>query len=88
MKRDQRVVDDLVLKATQIVVEGNDVFFKRDAGCKHDPTLVSFYATRSDWKPFMQSFWCANECPNGVGIALNKARAAHGSHGPNLIFSH
>ena len=53
MKRDQWVVDNFVLKATQIVVEGNDVFFKRDAGCKRDPTFVSLYSARSNWKSLM-----------------------------------
>ena len=88
MKRDQWVVNNLVLKATQIVVEGNDVLFKRDAGCKSDPTFVALYATRSNWKPFMQSFWCTNKGPHGVGVAIDKAKASHGSHLPNLIFSH
>jgi hypothetical protein len=88
MKRDQWVIDNLVLKTTQVVVECDDVFFKRDAGRKHDPTLVSLNATRRDWKPFMQSFWCTDESPHGVGVAIDKAKAPYGSHLPNLIFSH
>jgi hypothetical protein len=36
----------------------------------------------------MQSFRRTDESPHGVGIALDKAKAPHGSHGPNLIFSH
>ena len=81
MEGDEWVVDDLVLKATQIVIEGDDVFFKDNSTGEGDPALVSLNSGAGDGKPLVQFFRLANKGPHFVGAAVDEVAATDGTHG-------
>ena len=81
MEGDEWVVDDLVLKATQIVIEGDDVFFKDNSTGQGDPALVSLNSGAGDGKPLVQLFRLANKGPHFVGAAVDEVAATDGTHG-------
>ena len=81
MKSDERVVHDLVLETTQIVIESDDVFFKRDSTCERDPALISLNSGAGDGKPLVQFFRLANKSPHFVGAAVDEVAATDGAHG-------
>lgn len=81
MKSDERVVYDLVLETTQIVIESDDVLFKRDSAREGDPALVSLNAGAGDGKPLVQFFRLANKGPHFVGAAVDEVAATDGTHG-------
>ncbi len=87
MEGDEWVVDDLVLKATQIVIEGDDVFFKDNSTGKGDPTLVALNSGAGDGKPLVQLFGLSNKGPYLVGAAVNKVAATDRTHGSKLTVS-
>ena len=81
MEGDERVVHDLVLKTTQIVIEGDDVFFKDNSTGEGDPALVSLNSGAGDGKPLVQFFRLANKGPHFVGAAVDEVAATDGTHG-------
>ena len=81
MEGDERVVHDLVLKTTQIVIESDDVFFERDSAGEGDPTLISLNSGAGDGKPLVQFFRLANKGPYCVGAAVDEVAATDGTHG-------
>lgn len=81
MESDEWVVHDFVLEPAQIVVKSDDVLFKSDATRKGDPAFVSLNSGAGDGEPFVQFFGLTNECPHGVGAAVNEVTAANRSHG-------
>ena len=81
MEGDERVVHDLVLETTQIVIEGDDVFFKDNSTGKGDPALVSLNSGAGDGKPLVQLFGLANKGPHFVGAAVDEVAATDGTHG-------
>lgn len=81
MEGDERVVHDLVLKTTQIVIESDDVFFERDSAGEGDPTLVSLNSGAGDGKPLVQLFRLANKGPHFVGAAVDEVASTDGTHG-------
>ena len=87
MEGDERVVYDFVLKATQIVIEGDDVFFEDNSTGQGDPTLVALNSGAGDGEPLVQLFGLSNKGPYLVGAAVNKVAAAYGTHGSKLTVS-
>ena len=87
MEGDEWVVHNFVLKATQIVIEGDDVFFKGDATSQGDPALAALNAGAGDGEPFVQFFRLSNEGPHFVGAAVNEVTAADRTHGSKLTVS-
>ena len=87
MEGDERIVHDFVLETTQVVIEGDDVFFKGDAASQGDPALVAFNAGAGDGEPLMQFLGLADECPHFVGAAVNEVAAADRTHGSKLTVS-
>ena len=81
MKRDERIVHDLVLKTAEIMIESDDVFFERDSAREGDPTLVSLNSGAGDGKPLVQFFRLANKGPHFVGAAVDEVAATDGTHG-------
>ena len=81
MEGDERVVHDLVLKTTQIVIESDDVFFERDSAGEGDPTLVSLNSGAGDGEPLVQLFGLANKGPHFVGAAVDEVASTDGTHG-------
>jgi hypothetical protein len=84
---DEGVVHNFVLKATQIVIEGDDVFFEDDSTGQGDPALVALNAGAGDGEPLMQFFGLANKGPHFVGAAVNEVAATDGTHGSKLTVS-
>ena len=84
MEGDEWVVHNFVLKATQIVIEGDDVFFEDNSTSQGDPTLVSLNAGAGNGEPFMQFFGLANECPHLVRAAIDEVAASDGTHRSKL----
>lgn len=80
MKGDEWVIYNFVLKSAQIVVEGDDVFFKSDATSKCDPALAALNSGAGDRKPFMKFFWSTDKFPYFFGAALYEVAATNGSH--------
>ena len=87
MEGDERVVYNFVLKATQIVIEGDDVFFEDNSTCQGDPTLVALNSGAGDGEPLVQLLWLSNKGPYLVGAAVNKVAATDGTHGSKLTVS-
>ena len=87
MEGDERVVHNFVLKATQIVIEGDDVLLERDAPGQGDPTLVALNSGAGDGEPLVQLLWLSNKGPYLVGAAVNKVAATDGTHGSKLTVS-
>lgn len=81
MKSNERVVHDLVLETTQIVIESDDVLFKRDSAREGDPPLASLNSGAGDGKPLVQFFRLANKGPHFVGAAVDEVAATDGTHG-------
>ena len=84
MESDEWVVHNFVLKATQIVIEGDDVFFEDDSTGQGDPALVALNAGTGNGEPLMQLFGLANKCPHCVGAAVNEVAATDRTHGSKL----
>jgi hypothetical protein len=87
MEGDERVVYDFVLKASQIVIEGDDVFFEDNSTGQGDPALVALNAGAGNGEPLMQFFGLANKGPHFVGAAVNEVAATDGTHGSKLTVS-
>ncbi len=87
MEGDERVVYDFVLKATQIVIEGDDVFFEDNSTGQGDPTLVALNSGAGDGEPLVQLFGLSNKGPYLVGAAVNEVAATDGTHGSKLTVS-
>ena len=81
MEGDERIIHDLVLETTQIVIEGDDVFFKDNSTGQGDPALVSLNSGAGDGKPLVQLFGLANKGPHFVGAAVDEVAATDGTHG-------
>jgi hypothetical protein len=81
MESDEWVVHDLVLETSQIVIEGDDVFFKDNSTGQGDPTLVSFNSGAGDGEPLVQLFGLANKGPHCVGAAVDEVAATDRTHG-------
>ena len=81
MEGDERVVHDLVLETTQIVIQSDDVLFKRDSARKGDPALVSLNSGAGDGEPLVQLFRLANKGPHFVGAAVDEVASTDGTHG-------
>ena len=80
MKFDQRIIDNFVLKSTQVLIESDYVFLKHDARGQSYPSFVAFNATFGNRKPLVQAFGCTDERPNLVGIAIDKSMTTYGAH--------
>ena len=87
MEGDEWVVHNFVLKATQIVIEGDDVFFEDDSTGQGDPALVALNAGTGNGEPLMQFFGLANKGPHFVGAAVNEVAATDRTHGSKLTVS-
>ena len=85
MEGDEWVVDDFVLETSQIVIEGDDVFFKDNSTGQGDPTLVALNAGAGNGEPLVQLFGLANKSPHFFGAAVNKVAATNGTHGSKLM---
>ena len=81
MEGDEWIIHDLVLETTQIVIEGDDVFFKDNSTGQGDPALVSLNSGAGDGKPLVQLFRLANKGPHFVGAAVDEVAATDGTHG-------
>ena len=81
MEGDEWIIHDLVLETTQIVIEGDDVFFKDNSTGEGDPALVSLNSGAGDGKPLVQFFRLANKGPHFVGAAVDEVAATDGTHG-------
>ena len=84
MEGDEWVVHDLVLKTTQVVIEGDDVFFEDNSTGQGDPALVALNAGAGNGEPLMQFFGLANKGPHFVGAAVNEVAATDRTHGSKL----
>ena len=84
MEGDEWVVHNFVLKATQIVIEGDDVFFEDNSTGQGDPALVALNAGAGNGEPLMQFFGLANKGPHFVGAAVNEVAATDRTHGSKL----
>jgi hypothetical protein len=78
---DEWVIHDLVLETSQIVIEGDDVFFKDNSTGQGDPTLASFNSGAGDGEPLMQFFGLANKGPHSVGAAVDEVASTDRAHG-------
>ena len=81
MESDEWVVHNLVLETTQIVIEGEDVFFERDSAREGDPALVPLNSGAGDGEPLVQFFGLANKGPHFVGAAVDEVATTDGTHG-------
>ena len=84
MEGDEGVVHNFVLKATQIVIEGDDVFFEDNSTGQGDPALVALNAGAGNGEPLMQFFGLANKGPHFVGAAVNEVAATDRTHESKL----
>jgi len=82
---DEWVVHDLVLETTQVVIEGDDVFFEDNSAGQSDPALVALNTSAGDGEPLVQFVGLANESPHFFGAAVNKVAATNGTHGSKLM---
>ena len=87
MEGDEWVVHNFVLKATQIVIKGDDVLFEDNSTGQADPALVALNSGADDGEPLMQFFGLANKGPHFVGAAVNEVAATDGTHGSKLTVS-
>ena len=87
MEGDEWVVHDLVLETTQIVVKGDDVFFKDNSTGQGDPTLISLNSGAGDGEPLVQLFGLANKTPHGVGAAVDEVATTDRTHELKLTVS-
>ena len=81
MEGDEWVVHDLVLETTQVVIEGDDVFFEDNSAGQRDPALVSLNTSAGDGEPLVQFLGLANESPHFVGAAVDEIATTNGTHG-------
>ena len=84
MEGDEGVVHNFVLKATQIMIEGDDVFFEDNSTGQSDPALIALNAGAGNGGPFMQFLGLANKGPHFVGAAVNEVAATDRTHGSKL----
>ena len=77
---DDHIVDNRILKTTQVVIKGDDVLFKAQTARQINPSLVTNDFATINGEPFVETVRCSDDAPDHIcwGIYINVT--AHCSH--------